>query len=175
MDKRIEKLKSVFGNRPFTAANAAPILTPGKGNSWGAAPMLRAMVNRGEVLLIKKASGPSEQSLYSIPVSDSECAAPIPAALVEQRDEVLVLEVGRYLISPTAWIIVRHDTHVSIIVGGEHHRFSLEEWANRRLVNLADPTPPRVDADTEAMSALIEKQEREIKHLKKQLAALLNL
>jgi hypothetical protein len=150
MDDRIEKLKSVFGNRPFTAASAAPILTPGKENSWGAAPMLRAMVNRGEVLLIKKANGPSEQSVYSVPMGDAD-TAPIPAALVEQRAELWALEFGRWLISPSMLVVMRHEGGANLFIGNDTFAVSAEDWANRRLVNLADPSPPRVDADTEAL------------------------
>jgi hypothetical protein len=60
-------------------------------------------------------------------------------------------------------------------VNNETFFVDANEWANRRLVNLADPAPPRVDADTEAMLTLLEEQEREIAKLKAQLAALLNL
>lgn len=174
MDERIEKLKAVFGNRPFTAASAAPILTPGKENSWGAGPMLRAMVQRGDVLLIKKANGPSEQSLYAIPVGDVD-AAPLPAALVEQQPQVPMLEVGRYLISPARLFVKSHDGGFSIYVDGGMFDVSSEVWANRRLVNLADHAPTGGNADTEAMMTLLEEQEREIAKLKAQLAALLNL
>jgi hypothetical protein len=174
MDRRIEKLQAVFGHKPFTAKQASELLRPNTPTLKGGGAMMLPLVQQGLVVLVEKGSAPSKPSLYAIPVSDSECATPVPvpAALVEQRHEVWALEFGRYLISPNMLVMMRYEERINLIIGNDTFAVSPDDWANRRLVNLADPAPPRVDADTEAMLTLLEEQEREIAKLKAQEAEL---